>query len=313
METAPYFDDVADGPPGGRAVWLRTSDGVRIRGAHWPGGDRGTVLILPGRTEYIEKYGPTAADMVRAGYHALCLDLRGQGLADRPLPDRMKGHVRAFPDYQQDLAALRPLLDGLPRPLFVIGHSMGGAIGLRAVIEGLPVAAAAFSSPMWGIRFSPGLAPMATGLAAVASTLGQGSAYAPSTGPETYLMVAPFEGNTLTSDRATWDWMRRQLTLHPELALGGPTLQWLHAGMAEVRWLHRQPAPRVPTLTLLGSHERIVNTDMVRQRMSGWREGRLVILPGAEHETLMEGPHLRGTAIGEILAHFEGAARQNDG
>lgn len=309
MEAAPLFEDVADGPPGGRAVWLHTSDGVRIRAAHWPGGDRGTVLILPGRTEYVEKYGPTAADMVGAGYHAVSVDVRGQGLADRPLPDRMKGHVRDFADFQMDLAALRPLLDSLPGPLFLIGHSMGGLIGFRAVIEGWPVAAAAFSGPMWGIRFSPGLAPVATGLAAVASTLGGGTAYAPSTGPETYLMTAPFQDNTLTSDETTWAWMRRQLTVHPELALGGPTLTWLHVGMAEIRWMHRQPAPQIPTLVLLGSHERIVNTDMVRQRMAGWREGRLVILPGAEHETLMEGPHLRGLAIGEILAHFAGAAQ----
>lgn len=307
MDAAPYFDDVADGPPGGRAVWLRTPDGVRIRAAHWPGADRGTVLILPGRTEYIEKYGPTAADMVAAGYHAVSLDVRGQGLADRPLPDRMKGHVRHFADFQRDLDALRPLIDSLPKPLFLIGHSMGGAIGLRALIEGWPVAAAAFSSPMWGIRFSPGLAPIATGLALVASSLGQGTGYAPSTGPQTYLMAAPFQDNTLTSDRATWDWMQRQLTLHPELALGGPTLHWLHVGLSEIRWLHRQPPPRVPTLVILGSHERIVNTDLVRRRMSGWREGRLVILPGAEHETLMEGPHLRGIAIAEILTHFAGA------
>lgn len=308
MEAAPYFADVADGPPDARAVWLRTSDGVRIRACHWPGGDRGTVLILPGRTEFIEKYGPTAADMVGAGHHAVALDVRGQGLADRPLADRMKGHVRRFADYQLDLAALRPLLGGLPRPLFLLGHSMGGAIGLRAAIERFPMAAAAYSAPMWGIRFSRGLASVASSLAMMAATFGHGARYAPGTGPETYLMAAPFADNTLTSDEPTWNWMRRQLTLHPELALGGPTMHWLHAGLAEIRWLQRQPAPPVPTLTLLGSHERIVNTDLVRQRMAGWREGRLVILPGAEHETLMETPRLRGQAVAAILDHFGGAA-----
>ena len=61
---APFHADLADGPPGGRAVWLRTADEVRIRAGLWRGGDKGTVFLLPGRTEYIEKYGRAAGDLV---------------------------------------------------------------------------------------------------------------------------------------------------------------------------------------------------------------------------------------------------------
>ena len=51
MDTAPLFDDVADGPAGGQAAWLAASDGVRIRVGWWPlAGARGTVILLPGRT-----------------------------------------------------------------------------------------------------------------------------------------------------------------------------------------------------------------------------------------------------------------------
>ena len=51
---APFYADVADGPPGGRAVWLHAADGVRLRAGLWPlQGARGTVLLLPGRTEYV--------------------------------------------------------------------------------------------------------------------------------------------------------------------------------------------------------------------------------------------------------------------
>ena len=35
MEEAPFFEDVADGPPGGAAHWLTTEDGLRIRVGHW--------------------------------------------------------------------------------------------------------------------------------------------------------------------------------------------------------------------------------------------------------------------------------------
>ena len=60
---APFHADLAEGPAGGHALWVNTSDGVRIRIGLWPAGEKGTVLLLPGRTEYIEKYGRAAADL----------------------------------------------------------------------------------------------------------------------------------------------------------------------------------------------------------------------------------------------------------
>ena len=52
---APLFDDVRAGPDTGAAYWATTSDGVRVRLGVWPKADaRGTVLLFPGRTEYIE-------------------------------------------------------------------------------------------------------------------------------------------------------------------------------------------------------------------------------------------------------------------
>ncbi len=308
LAEAPLFAEVADGPPDGRAFWTKAEDGVRLRVGHWPGGTRGSVLLIPGRTEYIEKYGPTAANLVAEGWHVLALDVRGQGLADRPLPDPMVGHVRAHGDYQRDVAAavaaMRSL--GLPAPFHLLGHSMGGAIGLRAMIEGKPFQRAAFSAPMWGIRLSTGVEPAARVAAAAAKLVGRHTGYAPGTGKVTYLLAAPFAGNTLTTDEATWNWMRHQSQAHPELTLGGPSLAWAAGAMAETRWLARQVRPRVPTVVLLGSGERIVNTAAVQAMVRGWPEARLLILPGAEHEVLMEAPPIRKEAIAAIVAHLAG-------
>ncbi|MGQ0566346.1 MAG: alpha/beta fold hydrolase [Gemmobacter sp.] len=306
MTPAPFYDDVADGPPGGRAVWLTASDGVRIRAAHWPGGARGTVVIVPGRTECIEKYGPVAADMVAAGYHAVAIDVRGQGLAARLLPDAMVGHVGHFLHYTKDMQALLPLLDELPQPRLMLAHSMGGTIGLRALVQGFPVARAAFSAPMWGIGFSRGMAPLARGVAALATLFGRGGRYAPGTGPAAYLLTAPFRGNTLTTDEATWDWMKRQVQAHPDLALGGPSFAWVQAALAECRALARLPAPDVPALAILGSAEKIVDPQAIQRRMATWPGSRLLILPGAEHEVLMEAPRLRAEAMRAVLDHFAG-------
>ena len=307
MTPAPLHAEVADGPPGGRAVWLTASDGVRIRAGHWPGGSRGTVVIVPGRTECIEKYGLVAADVVAAGYHAVVIDVRGQGLAARLLADPMVGHVGSFLDYFKDMQALLPLLDDLPQPRFLLAHSMGGLIALRALHEGFPVTRAAFSSPMWGIRFARGMAPLARGVAGIANLFGRGGSYAPGTGPATYLVAAPFKDNTLTTDEATWGWMKRQVVAHPELSLGGPSFHWVQAALAECRTLMRRPAPDLPALAILGSAEKIVDAQAIHRRMGTWPGSRLVILPGAEHEVLMEAPRLRGEAIRAILEHFAAA------
>ena len=65
----------------------------------------------------------------------------------------------------------------LPRPWRLLAHSMGGTIGLRALTRGVPVAAAVFSAPMWGIRvgrMSDALGVrLASGLAAIASWAGR--------------------------------------------------------------------------------------------------------------------------------------------
>ena len=107
MTDAPLHAAVADGPEGGRAFWLTTADSVRIRAGLWnPKAPQGTVLLLPGRTEYVEKYGRAARELATRGYATLTLDWRGQGLADRPFKDRMTGHVGDFSEFQSDLDTL---------------------------------------------------------------------------------------------------------------------------------------------------------------------------------------------------------------
>ncbi len=295
METAPFHSEVADAPEGGVFFWRHADDGVRLRLGAWREGDRGSVLLLNGRTEYLEKYGSTVRDLQARGYAAISLDWRGQGLSDRLLPDPEIGHVERFPDYQKDMAELVAAAEELdmPRPWFLLGHSMGGAIGLRALHEGLDVRAAAFSAPMWGILIAPWLRPLAIALASGSRWIGQRHRYAPGTGPDSYVATAPFDDNLLTTDRKMYEMMQRQLAAHPELALGGPSLGWLHEALAETRALARLPAPETPGIVFLGANERIVDARSVIARIRGWPRGELDIIPGAEHEVLMETPEVR--------------------
>ncbi|MDO6522489.1 alpha/beta hydrolase [Shimia thalassica] len=308
MHPAPFHSDVADGPDTGVAHWLTTSDGVRIRMAHWrAANEKGTVLMFPGRTEYIEKYGRAADEFGERGYAMLAIDWRGQGLADRLIDDRAAGYVEEFSDYQKDIAAVLEAAEKLelPKPYFVIGHSMGGCIGLRAVMSGLPVNAAVFSAPMWGILMSSLMRPAAWAMSWGSKKTGIGHKLAPGTKSKTYVLAEPFDGNTLTRDIEMFRYMQDQVTSYPDLALGGPSMHWLHEALVEMRELSQMPAPDVPCLTFLGDSEQIVDPARIHKRMEGWSNGTLDIVKDGEHEVMMEVPETRDRVFTNAAAFFD--------
>ena len=310
MENAPYFAQLAEGPDDGEAFWLTCEDGVRIRIGLWNrAATSGTVLLFPGRTEYIEKYGRTASVLADRGLATLAIDWRGQGIADRLVDNPATGHVQDFANYQFDVKAMVAAADSLdlPRPFYLIAHSMGGCIGLRALHQGLPVAAACFTGPMWGIRMAASTRPAAWALAWGGTLMGQGHAFAPGTNAESYVSTAPFEDNLLTTDRAMWDYMKAQVDAHPELLLGGPSLQWLHEALRECRALDRLPSPPQPAIVFLGANERIVDSTRIHSRMARWPGGRLEMVDPGEHEVLMEDPETQKRLIDMMLAYFDNA------
>lgn len=316
IETAPYFADLADGPEHCEAYWLTTSDGVRIRAGLWSeqgvsGQCKGTVFILPGRTEYIEKYGRGAADLAKRGYASLAIDWRGQGIADRMLKDRRIGHVEDFADYRHDLDAVIALAEAknMPKPWFVIGHSMGGAIGIRALIEGKPFTAAGFSAPMWGIGLSPVQKLLVRFASPVLHALGLENLRAPGTKATPYMIWHPFEDNLLTSDRGMFDYMSKQVTVQPNLGLGGPSSHWVTEAIAENDWAQAHKLPDVPVLCFLGLDEKIVNTDAVRTLVARWPSCELVEVTGARHEIPMETAETRKLFYDRLTGLFDAQIR----
>ena len=287
---------------------------MRLRVAHWPaegaaagsGKGPGTVLLFPGRTEYIEKYGPTARDLTAAGWDVLVVDWRGQGLSDRLAGDPALGHVEAFADYQRDVAAVvaHARAAGLPEPWMLLAHSMGGCIGLAALHEGLPVRRAVFSAPMWGIHIAPRVRPFAWTVAWMAKHAGRSLHYAPGRGPANAEFVL-FDGNPLTTDEPTYRWLVAQLEAHPEVALGGPSLGWLREALRETRRLRALHPPAIPALIGLGGDESIVDPRAIERLAARWHRGSLHDYPGARHELLMERPEVRNAFVGEMLAFLE--------
>ncbi|WP_425092091.1 alpha/beta fold hydrolase [Tropicimonas sp. S265A] len=292
LPSAPYRHDLAEGPEPARAVWVDTSDGLRLRVGFFETGNRGTVLIFPGRTEAVEKYGRLAIHFAGMGYSSVAIDWRGQGFADRILANPLIGHVDHFHDYQHDVEAVVAAVRaaGMPTPYYLLAHSMGGAIGLRALLRGLDVRAAVFTGPMWGVNLPIWARPVAGLIGSGARVLNLHDRLAPTTGAKPYILATPFEENLLTRARDGLDYMVRQVREEPRIALAGPSIGWVHAAYREARDLARQASPDLPCLTIMGENERVVRQDAIRDRIKAWAGAELIEVPEGEHEVLMEGP-----------------------
>ena len=307
MKTAPLFNELAEGPEEASAWWLKAADGQRVRAVHWAGGDRGTVFVFPGRSEYAEKYGRAAVDLKARGYQTLVIDWRGQGLADRMARDPMLGHVRRFHDYQLDVRAMVAFAQTreLPKPWYLLAHSMGGCIGLRALHNKMPVNAVAFSAPMWGISMANYLRPVAWTLSQAASWVRTDKIFAPGTSRGAYVRVAPYKGNMLTTDAEMYAYMQRHVEAEQLFRLGGPSLRWLNEALHETQRLRRLSPPTFPALVHLGTDESVVDTEPVQRLMQRWSGGQLQLVEGARHEIMMEVPETRDAFFDALANLFE--------
>ena len=226
-EAAPLYGTAADPvPEGAAAEWFVGAGGARLRAALFPakGTARGSVILSGGRTEPIEKYFETAGELTSRGFVVLCHDWRGQGLSQRLLPDRLKGHAAGADDYVADYAALIAAVETrLPKPWIAVGHSMGGCLTALVLARGeTRMAGAVLSAPMLGLHTTPLPAPVARLGASTLTAIGLGARGTPGGGP-----VATFETNTLTHDPARYARNVGMVDAHPDLALGPPTWSWL--------------------------------------------------------------------------------------
>ena len=289
---SPIYNDVSQGPADCSAFWVMTDDKVRIRVGLWRAkSPTGTVFICPGRSEYIEKYGKTAKLFTEHGYTSVSMDWRGQGLADRLTSNTLLGHVDTFSDYSKDLDSVIKWAQNfnLPKPWFVLGHSMGGAIILRALHQNKHFDAVAFSCPMWGIKLSPALRIFAFFYGNLSKLLKIDKNFAPSTSEKGYFDES-FADNPLTNDHETWQYLLDQVNKYPALKLGGPSVRWVNSALKETFQLSKLPSPKIPCITFLAEDERIVDPIRVRNRMEAWSNGELNFVPSARHEVLMEDP-----------------------
>lgn len=308
----------APAPDGGSAEFLRGADGQRFRAAWFPReAARGTVVLSPGRTEPVEKYYEVIDDLRARGFAVLAHDWRGQGLSDRPLADRLKGHAQGWAGY---LADYRRLLDAYadraPKPWIAVGHSLGGCLILLALLEGeRRVDAAVLSAPM--VRILTGGRPYAhsRALAWLMARCGRGAEYV--LGERNDPFEHTFEANALTRDRSRYERWRAQLKACPDLGLGGVTWGWLDFAFRAAARIAGPGLEQVPTpVTIVAAGEdQVVDNAALRAVADRLPHGRYVEVAGARHEILIETDDKRAPwwtafdSVADALAPFAQASR----
>ncbi len=285
-----------EGPEGAEEHWLEGRGGVRLRVLTAPANTahaRGTVLVLPGRTEFIEKYFEVLRELQARGFAVFCIDWRGQGLSGREVQNPLKGHFASFDDPVNDLAtALRMLNAKLPRPHIALSHSMGGAITLRALqTRRIDADAAAFVAPMWGIA---NLGEFAKWYARFMTSIGAGAQFAP--GVETKWRRENFKRNPVTHDKERHARCQGLIAEEPALALAGPTLGWVAAAADCIEGFVAPSALahlKQPILVATAGHEQLVDNKSHDAIAALLGDCRHITVPGSKHEILMERDEFR--------------------
>ncbi len=295
--TAPLFWKAADGWP----VRMLRCDAVDTQ--------KGSILVMGGRGDFIEKYIETVHDVRDAGWNVCAMDWRGQGDSGRLSPYSRIGHVDDFTVWVDDLAHFWARFTAeMPGPHFLIAHSMGGHLALRAMVEArIAPQASVLVAPMMGYR---GGIPMALGqqVASFMCRIGdpQRGAWKVSEKPGS---LAVDRMRLLTHDAQRYadeSYWQAQI---PALPLGPASWGWVRAGYISMRKVfHADMLARVqtPVLVLVATADALVNPTMTI-KAAGYLPDVQLETYGAEaaHELLREVDSVRNDVIRKIMTFLD--------
>ncbi|PTT48046.1 alpha/beta fold hydrolase [Aeromonas sp. HMWF016] len=290
---------------------FKGKDGVAIRYAalRQEKVDR-AILIVNGRVESYLKYQELAWDLWRQGYSLYLIDHRGQGMSGRMLSDHDKGYVDQFDDYVVDLKQFHDqiIMADKPAKLFLLAHSMGGAISAR-YLERWPddIRAAVLSSPMMGINLGGLPKWLAKGLATTIGTVGGWFGeppYGPGQGP---YQDHGFADNELTHSHSRYQAFRQMYEQHPQIKLGGATAHWIYQGITGAdAAIADAGAIKTPLLLLQAGNDSVVDNaaqDAFCTKAS-CEGGKPLRIEGAWHELFIESDDKRQPALTAMLDFF---------
>ncbi len=292
------------------------ADGHRVRRIDWPGAAspaRGSILFLPGRGDFYEKYLETLEEWHRAGWRVTASDWRGQAGSGRLGKDAVTGHIADFRIWIDDLALLwERWVAETPGPHVLAAHSMGGHIVLRALAaHRIAPDAVVLSAPMTGVAGPPLPLGMLRRVAQVMCMVGDPTRQAWKWSEKPGELPAR-RANLLTHDAERYAdeaWWREA---RPELVMGPASWRWVERAYAS--WIDLE-APGalesvdVPVLIVSTASDKLVSHPANIRAAARLPRGEIMALgEEAHHEVLREVDAVRAPIMARIADFLDRAA-----
>ena len=193
---------------------------------------RGTVMILHGFTENVEKYAELIHSLLTRQWSVVIYDQRGHGRSWRAdgLADPSLTHVDRFDEYVRDMECVyRQITAAMPLPYRVFCHSMGGAV-TALFLERHPglFDRAAMCAPMIAPALKGLPKPVVQGMCRTALLFRHGK--------KRIIGSKPYEGKenfdtACANGRQRFDWYEQLRSRHPAFQNNGPSYGWLKEAM----------------------------------------------------------------------------------
>ncbi len=260
------------------------------------------IILCTGYNESYLKYSEFIMNLCEMGFSVFCYDHRGQGFSGRFSEQEKRGFVDNFKNYVDDLCYFFENVSGNQEnqlPVFIIAHSMGGAICSLAISEKkINPNAVILCSPMLEIMLTPYhlLEYPIYLLFSLFCKFNLEKEYA--FGQTDCIPFRPFEGNDVTHSKARYLVWRKHISEIDDMQLGGPTYKWLKESIAASRKARRlSQQNNIPILLLQAEGDTVVRNsaqDTFHRNNSCCEK---IIMENARHEILMEIDFIRNKAI----------------
>lgn len=297
--------------------WHETDDAYPLRTFRWEtDAPRGSILFLGGRGDFFEKYLEAFGHWRECGWNVDAFDWRGHGGSPRLTADPLIGHSGSFARLVADLADVAAAWrDRTAGPHVVMGHSMGGHLLLRALVERKVVPdAAVLLSPMirirtpLGVRLSEAIASWQVRRGNGARGPWKESASAANQIDSMSMMTGDLERYL---DEQFW------LDENPAFRLGPPSWSWLAEAFSSSRMLRANPevgSLHIPLLLMVADRDRLTHSGAALRLIGQLPNVTLCRFgKGVAHELLREREPVRSAAmaaIDDFLAAIAAPARQ---
>lgn len=300
-------------PAGAEIKWHVMHDGWKIRTALWlPPAARYAVVLVGGRSDFIEKYAELIGDLLAHNFAVATFDWRGQGLSGRMTVEPFRSHLSSFDDLKKDLIQV---VDDIFVPhlqartgnsVNVLAHSMGGLVTLLALHDCPRLfKRAVLLAPMCGIKTKPVPVSLARYWAKSAVDANQGQHFAfgqKAYGPD---YSSKWRQLRLTSDIERYAMDARMIEANPALAMGGVSYGWLNAAFEAFETMKTPGFAEVitlPTRIFLSEYEKIVDNQATERIARRLLNCRISIVSGACHEIYRERDVIRSPVLTEVFA-----------